>query len=444
MNDPISPIDGRYFTKTQELKKYFNEYAFFKYRILVEIHYFINLVEVLPELSEFKSTLSKGDLIDKIQDIYINFNTEDYKEIKSIERSTNHDVKAVEYYIKSKFEQLEIDKYSSFIHFGLTSQDINTTANMLCLKNGIFDCLEPCLVEICHELFDISKNMGMSVMLSFTHGQPAVPTTMGKEFSVFMYRLECQLNKLKNCTFSTKFGGAVGNFNAHLLAYPKIDWEVFGDNFIKHLDLVREQCTTQISNYDNVCDILNTLKTMNNIVNDLNIDCWLYISKGYLKQKTVVTETGSSTMPHKVNPINFENSEGNICLANALIDGISGKLNISRLQRDLTDSTILRNIGVVMGYCLIAYKSTLTGLGKIMINESVISDDLNKNNVVLTEGIQTVMRKHGIQDAYEKMKKLSRGEDDFQIEQVIYSLNDDVKKDLDGLVITNYVGYSVL
>ena len=440
MEEPISPLDGRYMKKTKELKKYFNEAAFFKYRLLVEIKYFLKLIDILPELNELR--INKDKIQEKLYDVYNNFNDCTYKEIKKIEDITNHDVKAVEYYMSNIFKNIGIYKYTPFIHFALTSQDINTTANMFCFKKGIMKCIIPCIEVMMDELILLSCDMKNNIMISFTHGQPAVPTTMGKEFSVFLYRLESQIKKLRDSNFTTKFGGAVGNFNAHKLSYPNIDWESFGDNFVKEgFDLEREQCTTQISNYDNLCNTLNILKIINNIVNDMNIDCWLYISKGYLKQKIIGNEVGSSTMPHKVNPINFENSEGNICLANALIDGITGKLNVSRLQRDLTDSTILRNMGVVLGYCLLSYKSTIQGLNKIMVDSDVISNDLNKNKVVLTEGIQTVMRKHGIENAYEKMKELSRGENNFDLEQVIYSLDDNVKKDLDGLDVTNYIGY---
>ena len=440
MEEPISPLDGRYVKKTEELKKYFNEPAFFKYRLLVEIKYFIELINILPELNELR--IKKNEIEDKLYEVYKKFDDCSYKEIKQIESITNHDVKAVEYYICNIFKNINIHKYTPFIHFGLTSQDINTTANMLCFKKGITKCIIPCLEVMMDELIVLSCDMKNNVMLSFTHGQAAVPTTMGKEFSVFLYRLESQIKTLRTFDFTTKFGGAVGNFNAHKFAYPNIDWENFGDKFVKKgFDLIREQCTTQISNYDNLCNILNMLKIINNIVNDMNIDCWLYISKGYLKQKINDKEIGSSTMPHKVNPINFENSEGNICIANALIDGITGKLNVSRLQRDLTDSTILRNIGVLLGYCLLSYKSTIQGLQKIMVDNNVITSDLNNNKVVLTEGVQTVMRKHGIENAYEKMKELSRGENEFDLEQVIYSLDDDVKKDLDGLDVTNYIGY---
>jgi adenylosuccinate lyase len=443
MDDPISPLDGRYSKKTCELKEYFNEAAFFKYRLLVEIKYFLKLIDVLPELSNLR--IHKNNIKEQLYEIYTNFDDNSYKEIKRLESITNHDVKALEYYISNIFLNSGIQSYTSFIHFGLTSQDINTTANMISLKKGIVKCIIPCIEVMMNELVMLSKDMANDIMLSFTHGQPAVPTTMGKELSVFLYRLEEQLINLRRTKFTTKFGGAVGNFNAHKFAYPDINWEDFGDEFIKNdFGLQREMCTTQISNYDNLCNTLSLLKTINNIVNDMNIDIWLYISKGYLKQKIVGNEVGSSTMPHKVNPINFENSEGNICIANSLIDGITGKLNISRLQRDLTDSTILRNIGVLFGYCLVAYKSSIVGLGKIMVDNDVITSDLNKNKVVLTEGIQTVMRKHGIENAYEKMKELSRGENNFDIEQVIYSLDDDkVKKDLDGLDVTNYVGYVI-
>jgi adenylosuccinate lyase len=440
MEEPISPLDGRYVKKTEELKKYFNEAAFFKYRLLVEIKYFIKLIDIVPELNELRS--KKDEISDKLYHVYNNFTDFTYKDIKKIEDITNHDVKAVEYYMCNIFKFNGIQKYTPFIHFALTSQDINSTANMYCFKKGIIKCIIPCIEVMMNDLIVLCSNMKNNVMLSFTHGQAAVPTTMGKELSVFLYRLESQTIKLRNCDFTTKFGGAIGNFNAHKLAYPNIDWENFGDDFVEEcFDLKREQCTTQISNYDNLCNILHILKIINNIVNDMNIDCWLYISKGYLKQKINSKEVGSSTMPHKVNPINFENSEGNICIANALIDGITGKLNVSRLQRDLTDSTILRNMGVVLGYCLLSYKSTIQGLNKIMVDTDVINNDLNNNKVVLTEGIQTVMRKHGIENAYEKMKELSRGENNFDLEQVIYSLDDNVKKDLDGLDVTNYIGY---
>ncbi len=440
MEGPISPLDGRYMKKTEELKKYFNEAAFFKYRYLVEIKYFLKLIDILPELNELR--IKKGHIEDKLYEVYNNFNDCSYQEIKKIENITNHDVKAVEYYISNIFQYIGIKSYTPFIHFGLTSQDINTTANIFCFKKGIMKCIIPCLKIMVYELDKLSYNMRNNVMLSFTHGQPAVPTTMGKEFSVFLNRLKGQIAELQNCNFTTKFGGAVGNFNAHKFVYPNINWEDFGDKFVKEdFDLKREQFTTQISNYDNLCNIFNLLKIINNIVNDMNIDCWLYISKGYLKQKIIDKEVGSSTMPHKVNPINFENSEGNICIANALIDGITGKLNVSRLQRDLTDSTILRNMGVVLGYCLLAYKSTIQGLGRIEVDNDVIFSDLNKNKVVLTEGIQTVMRKHGIDDAYEKMKEISRGENNFDLEQVINSLDANVKNDLDGLNFNNYIGY---
>ena len=374
MSNAISPLDGRYYEKIKELSNYFSEKSFFKYRLYVELKYFLQLIDYLPELKE----LNKDDIYFKIMPYYTNFNEEYYKSIKQFENITKHDVKALEYFIQNIFINENLKEYIPFIHYGLTSQDINTSANVLSLKESIVNIIIPQLNNII-EILDLYKNeMSDSVMLSFTHGQPAVPTTMGKELNVYKYRLNIQLENLNNIVYTTKFGGAVGNFNAHKLAYPDIDWNNFADKFIENMGLVRETHTTQISNYDNMCNLFNLLKTINNIINDLNIDCWLYISKGYLKQRINENETGSSTMPHKVNPINFENSEGNICIANTLIEGITRKLPVSRLQRDLTDCTILRNIGSVIGYCLLSYKSTLEGLNKITLNDEVIKNELNE------------------------------------------------------------------
>ena len=442
MDDPICPLDGRYSNITSELKKYFNEAAYFKYRIFVELQYFLKLISILPELKCYSHKIPT--ICQIVMKIYNDFDDESYNSIKQIEMETKHDVKAIEYYIRNHFEKNELNTGIPFIHFGLTSQDVNTTANMYCLKLGINESIIPCIEKILTKLDSFCTENKNSVMLSFTHGQPSVPTTMGKEFHVFLYRLKCQLYNLQKINYTTKFGGAIGNFNAHKLAYPNINWEKFSDNFIyETFGLKREQCTTQISNYDELCNILYLLKTINNIINDLNIDSWLYISKNYLKQRVVSTETGSSTMPHKVNPINFENSEGNICIANSLIDGITSRLNISRLQRDLKDSTILRNIGVILGYSLISYKSTLLGLEKINVNQEVLNKELDDNCVVLSEGIQTIMRKHGIVNAYEKMKDFTRGTNinNEKLNIFIKSLDDNVQEDLKELNFENYLGY---
>ncbi len=394
-NHTLSPLDDRYQKKTSELKKYFSEYNFFRYRLFIEISYFICLIDFIPKLNQLSESKNL------IYNIYKEYNENDYNLIKFYENKTNHDVKALEYFIQDKFKNINLEKYISFIHFGLTSQDINTSANMLSLKDSIENIIIISLIHIVDSLKNLSHEMKDVVMLSFTHGQPAVPTTMGKEFKVFYYRLEEQINLLKNNIYTTKFGGAVGNFNSHYFCFPDLNWIEFSNNYINSLGLKREKFTTQISNYDHLCNIFNLLKTINNIINDLNIDIWLYISKKYLIQKVNKSEVGSSTMPHKVNPINFENSEGNICIANSLIEGITRKLSISRLQRDLTDSTILRNIGVILGYCLVSYKSTLEGLSKISPNLHVINKDLEDNKIVLSEAIQSALRKHGNSNAYE-------------------------------------------
>jgi len=440
----LSPLDERYFEQTKQLRSYFSEMAFFSYRFFVEVKYFINLIDVLPELEPLIK--DKEFINETLMNYYHFFTIEDYKTIKEYEKQTNHDVKALEYYIADKFKNNGLDKYIPFIHFGITSQDVNTSANILALKDGITNVLIPQLKEIIKILYTYGNEMKTNIMLSFTHGQAAVPTTMGKELMVYKYRLNEQLENLKNVKYSTKFGGAVGNFNAHKLAYPNINWNSFADNLIVNgLSLSRENMTTQISNYDNLCNILNLIKTINNIINDLNIDCWLYISKGYMVQRINKEETGSSTMPHKVNPINFENSEGNICIANALIEGITRKLSISRLQRDLTDSTILRNMGVLFGHSLLSYKSTLTGLNKISINNELLEKELEENKAVLSEGIQTVMRKHTMENAYETLKYLTRTNEkitDETLQDFIVTLPDNIKEDLKDLSMKNYIGYS--
>ena len=423
------------------LSSHFSEFGFFNYRLYVELLYFVSLIDVLPELQELKNSEIKS----KILKIAVDFDEDDYVKIKEKEEILKHDIKALEYLIRDKFIEIGLEKYISFIHFGITSQDTNTSANILSLKNALFETIIPELYKIMSSIDKFVSNVNDDIMLGFTHGQPAVPTTMKKELMVFNYRLQEQVNILENMTFSTKFGGAVGNFNAHYAAYPEIDWITFANNFIHKLGLKREQFTTQISNYDHLCNIFNEIKTINNIINDLNIDCWLYISKDYLKLKKEDNEIGSSTMPQKVNPINFENSEGNICIANALIEGITRKLSVSRLQRDLTDSTILRNIGCIIGYCLLSYKSTLEGLNKITLNDQVIKNELNENPIILSEGIQTVMRKHKMENSYEELKKLTRVSNKITQEDIknyIDTLNNKIKKELLLLNVENYIGYS--
>ena len=444
MDSTLSPLDERYFNKTKDLRKYFSEMAFFKYRFYVEIRYFINLIDALPELNLLMKDKKKID--QTLMGYYYCFDKNDYKKIKEYEKITNHDIKALEYYISSIFENNSLGEYIPFIHFGITSQDINTSSNILALKEGINKIIIPELTKISNLLNQYTIEMKNNIMLSFTHGQIAVPTTMGKELHVYKYRLDEQIKNLKAVKYSTKFGGAVGNFNAHRCAYPDINWNTFADNLIiNDFSLEREYVTTQISNYDNLCNIFNLIKTINNIINDLNIDCWLYISKGYMIQRINKEETGSSTMPHKVNPINFENSEGNICIANALIEGVTRKLSVSRLQRDLTDSTILRNTGVLLGYSLLSYKSTLTGLNKISVNNELLEKELKENNIVLSEGIQTVMRKHNIKNSYEKLKELTRTDEKIteeKLNEFISTLPSNVQRELRELSIENYTGYS--
>ena len=438
--DNISPIDGRYHNITKSLSKYFSEYSFFKYRLYVELQYFIHLIDVLPELKSIASSSNKSQIIN----IWTNFDKDDFIIIKQHESILNHDIKALEYFIRDKFKTIGLEKYTSFIHFGITSQDINTSANILALKESLFSCIIPNISKIMLNIQSFIQNIGDDTMLGFTHGQPAVPTTMSKEFQVFIYRINEQLKILNTMPFTTKFGGAVGNFNAHCAAYPEINWNYFSNNFINNIGLQREQFTTQISNYDHLCNTLNVIKTINNIINDLNIDCWLYISKGYLKLKSIPTEIGSSTMPQKVNPINFENSEGNICIANALIEGITRKISISRLQRDLTDSTILRNIGSIMGYSLISYTSTQKGIRKIEINNAIIKKELHENLSVLSEGIQTILRKHNVSDAYEKLHELTRDKmlDNTTLNKFISTLPHTVRLEVEQLTLDNYTGYT--
>lgn len=439
----ISPIDGRYRNKTSELSYYFSEFALIKYRVRVEIEYFISLCQLpLPQLKGVNRLTFKELLA-----IYENFTLEDAEQIKRIESITNHDVKAVEYFLKEKFDQIEdLKAYKEFIHFGLTSQDINNTSVPLSIKDAIEEVYLPQITALVQKLEAYAKEWANIPMLARTHGQPASPTRLGKEIKVFSYRIQEQLKQLGAIVYSAKFGGATGNFNAHYVAYPRIDWKSFGEKFLKdYLGLVREEYTTQISNYDNLSSLFDVLKRINTIILDLDRDFWMYISEEYFKQKIKEGEVGSSAMPHKVNPIDFENSEGNIGIANALLNHLSEKLPVSRLQRDLTDSTVLRNIGVPLGHSIIAISSTLKGLDKLLLNKDAIDRDLNGAWNVVAEAIQTILRREGYPNPYETLKELTRtntkvtGE---SIHQFIESLNvsDSIKKELKEITPQNYTG----
>jgi len=419
----ISPIDGRYSNKTQSLVKYFSEEALIKYRVRVEIEYFIQLcVLPLPQLTGVNK-----DLFSSLRNIYRNFNSEDAVSVKEIEKTTNHDVKAVEYFIKQKFDELSLNDYKEFIHFGLTSQDINNTAIPLSLKEATEEVYIPELEKIIQKLRTLSQGWEKIPMLARTHGQPASPTRLGKEMEVFLKRLEVQYEQLKNIPHSAKFGGATGNFNAHKVAYPGINWKDFGSDFVQeNLGLSHSYPTTQIEHYDNMAALFDNLKRINSIIIDLNRDFWTYISMDYFKQKIKEGEVGSSAMPHKVNPIDFENSEGNLGIANAIFEHLAAKLPISRLQRDLTDSTVLRNIGVPIGHTLIAFKSTLKGLDKLLLNEPKIQQDLENNWAVVAEAIQTILRREGYPNPYEALKGLTRtnmGINEESISNFIQTLN---------------------
>ena len=401
----ISPIDGRYRDKVDSLANYFSESALIRYRVMVEVEYFIALCELpLPQLRGFDHAL-----FDNLKEIYLDFTVEDAQKIKDIEKVTNHDVKAVEYFIKERFDALNLHEYKEFIHFGLTSQDINNTAVPCSFRDAIHDVYYPVIDELIAKLEELAEEWKDVPMLAKTHGQPASPTRLGKEIRVFVYRLTKQLELLKKVACSGKFGGATGNFNAHNVAYPKIDWTAFANKFLtEKLKIEREQYTTQISNYDNFAAVFDNLRRINNIVLDLDRDFWTYISMTYFKQKIKAGEVGSSAMPHKVNPIDFENSEGNLGIANAVLDHLSNKLPISRLQRDLTDSTVLRNIGVPLAHTVIAFKSTLKGLNKLIINKAAIEADLEDNWAVVAEAIQTILRREAYPNPYEALKALTR------------------------------------
>ena len=401
----ISPIDGRYRDKVDSLANYFSESALIRYRVMVEVEYFIALCELpLPQLRGFDHAL-----FDNLKEIYLDFTVEDAQKIKDIEKVTNHDVKAVEYFIKERFDALNLHEYKEFIHFGLTSQDINNTAVPCSFRDAIHDVYYPVIDELIAKLEELAEEWKDVPMLAKTHGQPASPTRLGKEIRVFVYRLTKQLELLKKVACSGKFGGPTGNFNAHNVAYPEIDWTAFANKFLtEKLKIEREQYTTQISNYDNFAAVFDNLRRINNIVVDLDRDFWTYISMAYFKQKIKAGEVGSSAMPHKVNPIDFENSEGNLGIANAVLDHLGNKLPISRLQRDLTDSTVLRNIGVPLAHTIIAFKSTLKGLNKLIINKAAIEADLEDNWAVVAEAIQTILRREAYPNPYEALKALTR------------------------------------
>ena len=439
----ISPIDGRYRSKCERLDEYFSEYALIRYRVRVEVEYFIALCEIpLPQLAG----VDLG-VFAKLRDIYNNFTVEDASRIKEIESVTNHDVKAVEYFLKERFDALGLSACKEFIHFGLTSQDINNTSVPMSLKEALRDVYRPLLVELIEHLEARADEWQSLPMLAKTHGQPASPTRLGKEIRVFSYRLRRQLAMLDAVPVSGKFGGATGNFNAHLTAYPSIDWREFAASFLsERLGIEREEYTTQISNYDNLAAIFDALRRINTIILDLDKDMWQYISMEYFKQKIKAGEVGSSAMPHKVNPIDFENSEGNLGIANAILDHLAMKLPVSRLQRDLTDSTVLRNIGVPLGHMMIALASTLKGLNKLLLNEAAINRDLDDMWNVVAEGIQTILRREGYPKPYETLKELTRVNTTVTAESIaafIDTLNvsDEVKAELKRLSPHTYTGY---
>ena len=440
--DSISPIDGRYFDKTKVLNKYFSEKALIFYRLKVEIEYFISLCKTgIPQLKNFDSKKFK-----KLRKIYQEFSHEDAIEIKKIEKVTNHDVKAVEYFIKKKFDLLKLSEHREFIHFGLTSQDINNTAIPLSIKDFLEEVYIPMINNLLSSINKNCEDLKDITIISRTHGQPASPTKLGKEFRVFWTRITNQLSTLKKIPNSAKFAGAVGNFNAHKVAYPKIDWKEFGQNFIENeLNLNYSFPTTQIEHYDSLAALFDNCRRINNILLDMSLDIWTYISHDYFKQKIIKGEVGSSAMPHKVNPIDFENAEGNIGLANSIFDFLSNKLPKSRLQRDLSDSTVLRNIGVPFGHSLISFESILKGLNKIYVNEEKINQDIEENWIVVSEAIQTILRREGYNRPYEIIKELTRNNqkiDKKSIHKFIDKLkvSDTIKKELKQISPYNYTG----
>ena len=438
----ISPIDGRYRNKTVSLSKYFSEEALIRYRVLVEVEYFIALCELpLPQLSGVEKSV-----FEPLRDIYRNFSADDALQIKEIEKTTNHDVKAVEYFIKSAFDKLRLEQYKEFIHFGLTSQDINNTAIPLSTKEAFEDVYMPSLISVISKLKELSVEWADVPMLARTHGQPASPTRLGKEIHVFVERLEEQLRLLFNVPFAAKFGGATGNFNAHFVAYPQNDWRKFGNDFVEGtLGLKHSFPTTQIEHYDHFAAFFDALKRINNILIDLDRDIWTYVSMDYFKQKIKAGEIGSSAMPHKVNPIDFENSEGNLGIANAIFEHLAAKLPVSRLQRDLTDSTVLRNIGVPIGHTIIAFEATLKGLNKLLLNAEKFEEDLEKNWAVVAEAIQTILRREAYPNPYEALKDLTRtnmviNKDAIQAFIGALNVSDEIKNELRQITPSNYLG----
>ena len=446
----VSPIDGRYRSKTKDLASYFSEYALIKYRVRVEIEYFITLCELpLPQLKSFDHSL-----FERLRDIYRNFSEADAQRVKDIEKVTNHDVKAVEYFIKEKFDEIEklptvncqLSTVKEFIHFGLTSQDINNTSVPLSIKEALAEVYYPQVEELIAQLKEYADEWKDIPMLAKTHGQPASPTRLGKEVMVYVYRLTEQLNLLKACKMTAKFGGATGNYNAHHIAYPEYDWKAFGNKFVSEkLGLEREQWTTQISNYDNMGAIFDAMKRINTIIIDLDRDFWMYVSMEYFKQKIKAGEVGSSAMPHKVNPIDFENSEGNLGMANAILAFLSQKLPVSRLQRDLTDSTVLRNVGVPMGHMVISIQSTLKGLRKLLLNQDAINRDLDNCWAVCAEGIQTILRREAYPHPYEALKALTRTNAAITAESISnfidgLEVSDSVKAELRAITPHTYIG----
>ena len=443
----ITPIDGRYRNKVSELADYFSEYALIKYRVLVEIEYFISLSQIPMPLLE---DINKEEVFVELRKIYTDFSLEDAAKVKEIEAVTNHDVKAVEYFIKEKIQDLDLGKATEFIHFGLTSQDINNTAIPMLLKNSVEEVYIPMLGKMIEHLKQLSSTWGEIPMLAKTHGQAASPTILGKEIYVFVERLQAQLKQLKSIEYSAKFGGATGNFNAHHIAYPEINWMGFADTFVeKTLGLKRSQYTTQVEHYDNLAALFDCLKRINTILIDFSRDIWQYIAMNYFKQKIVANEVGSSAMPHKVNPIDFENAEGNFGIANAIFEHLSIKLPISRLQRDLTDSTVLRNVGVPIAHTLISFKSLMKGMSKLMLNSAVIKADLEDNWAVVAEAIQTVLRRESYPKPYEKLKELTRKNEkmtEATIHEFINTLevSDDVKEELLLISPHNYTGIDMM
>ena len=438
----ITPIDGRYASKTSSLISYFSEEALIKYRVQVEIEYFIALVELkLPQLSDFNTSL-----FSELRTIYTHFSTDDAQKIKDIEKVTNHDVKAVEYFIKEKFDALNLKEYKEFIHFGLTSQDINNTAIPLSIKDAMNEVYVPCLVELKNKLTSLATGWADIPMLARTHGQPASPTRLGKEIDVFVVRIEEQFELLNDIKNAAKFGGATGNFNAHKIAYPLIDWKDFAQKFVHDkLGLHHSFPTTQIEHYDHMAALFDCLKRINTIMIDLDRDVWTYVSMDYFKQKIKKGEVGSSAMPHKVNPIDFENSEGNLGIANALFEHLSAKLPVSRLQRDLTDSTVLRNVGVPFGHTLIAFQSTLKGLNKLLLNEGKFAEDLENNWAVVAEAIQTILRREAYPNAYEALKGLTRTNSVINAESIAAFIEtlevpESVKQEMRVITPSNYTG----